>query len=299
MENTERYPQRADSFLPLVEENGAIVPDLSQLDFSKFPPFTQGAAFLFLQKLLSSLVLTLTCLGSWGNNRQYSKSRKFTGCWSTAPNFRRNSGYAVGLDRLGEVSLADFEPLKWQSVEDIVLAIPQLRDLPLGDVLPIFDRLLQEDGSLVNLAGTLIGEVIDNPQFEQLIDVALGDIDLSSYTIDAIPFLSGMRLENLKDWQAVVIAGIPGLGSFPWSEFPNPLSSVGLVALFDIAYGEKEARRLNTITGSDVEGFAVPCEKDSCPYIELSGPPWLNATPYTVSSGLLDLPRWYAVVVVY
>lgn len=277
-ENTDRYPQRANSFLPLVEDNGALVPDLSQMDFSKFPPFPQGGNFPFPPEIVEQLGFDPSLI--WQAGETIDNILKAGNLQDVGVQLLtlEEIAYAVGLD-LGGISLADFEPLKWQSVQDIVLAIPQLRDLPLDDVLPIFDRLLQEDSSIVGLAGTLLGEIIDNPQFEKLIGVALGDIDLSKYAIEAIPFLSGMRLENLSDWQAAVIAGIPGLGKFPWSEFPNPLSSVGLVALFDVAYGEKESRRLNTITGSDVEGFAIPCNKDSCPYIELSGPPWLNATP--------------------
>lgn len=267
-----------NSFLPVLEEEGAIMPDLRQLNFSRFPPFEQGGNFPFPPEIIEQIGFDPSF--TWQAGETIDQVLKLGNLQDTGVELLslQEIAYSVGLD-LGGISLADFEPLKWQSVEDIVLAIPQLRDLPLQEVLPIYNRLLQEDSSLASLAGTLLGDIVDNPQFKDLIGVVLGDIDLSAYAIDSIPFLSGMRLENLRDWQVSLVAGIPGLAEFPWSEFPNPLSSIGLVALFDIAYGEKEARRVNTITGSDVEGFAVPCNQDSCPYIELSGPPELNAAP--------------------
>lgn len=267
-----------NGFLPVLEDEGAILPDLRQLNFSIFPPFAEGGHFPFPPEIIEQIGFDPAFI--WQAGDTIDQVLKLGNLQDTGIELLtlQEIAYAVGLD-LGGISLADFEPLKWQSVEDIVLAIPELRDLPLQEILPIYNRLLQEDGSLASLATTLLGDIVDNPQFKDLIGVVLGDIDLSAYAIDAIPFLSGIRLENLHDWQLSLVAGIPGLVEFPWSEFPNPLSSIGLVALFDVAYGEKEARRLNTITGSDVEGFAVPCNQDSCPYIELSGPPRLNASP--------------------
>jgi murein DD-endopeptidase MepM/ murein hydrolase activator NlpD len=48
------------------------------------------------------------------------------------------------------------------------------------------------------------------------------------------------------------------------------LANFNFLGKIDVVYGEKEARRINTVSGSYQEGFNVPCEKDSCAYIELT-----------------------------
>jgi hypothetical protein len=70
-----------------------------------------------------------------------------------------------------------------------------------------------------------------------------------------------------------------------------------VIGTIDVVYGKKEARRLNTVTGSDVAGFKVPCDQKSCSYIELSGNPlvygkqWISGKSQEVEggSGLLKI----------
>lgn len=273
-DDTYHYPRRAESSIPLSEDQGAAVPDWAQVTFSTFPSVSESGGFSVPSEVIEQLGYDPS--RSWEAGQtldQFLKLGDFQDADLQLLTLEEIA-YSGGLN-LASLSLADFEPLQWQTIEDLVLAIPDLLELQVGDVQPILDRLILENPGLSSLSGTSLSELITNPDLANLV---LGDINLSSYGLDAIPFLSRSRLENLRDWQGSFIAGIPGLKDIPWSEFPNPLSNVGFVALFDIAYGEKEARRLNTITGSDVEGFEVPCDQDSCPYIELSGPPWLGAT---------------------
>jgi murein DD-endopeptidase MepM/ murein hydrolase activator NlpD len=273
-ENIGSYPRHAESFVPFVEERGAVVPDWTQVTFSIFPPVSESGGFSMPREVLEQLGYDPSLSWSAGQTiDQFLKLGNFQDAGLQLLSLEEIA-YSSGLD-LGSISVADFEPLQWQTIEDLVLAVPELGELTVGDVQPILDRLILENPALSDLSGTSLSEIIANPELASLV---LGDIDLSSYSLDGIPFLSSMRLENLRDWQGSFIAGIPGLKEVPWSEFPNPLSGAGFVALFDVAYGEKEALRLNTITGSDVEGFSVPCDQDSCSYIELSGPPRLGAT---------------------
>lgn len=273
-EDTYRYPRRTESFIPFIEDRGAVVPDWTQVTFSIFPPVSESGGFSIPPEVLEQLGYDPSL--SWEAGQTIDEFLKLGNFQDAGLQLLtlEEIAYSSGLD-LSSISLADFEPLQRQTIEDLVLAVPELGELTVGDVQPIFDRLILENPALASLSGTSLSEIITNLDLATLV---LGDIDLSPYQLDAIPFLSGTRLENLRDWQGSFLAGIPGLKEVPWSEFPNPLSGAGFVALFDIAYGEKEARRLNTITGSDVEGFEVPCDQDSCPYIELSGPPWLGAT---------------------
>jgi murein DD-endopeptidase MepM/ murein hydrolase activator NlpD len=273
-ENIGSYPRRAESFIPFVEDRGAAVPDWTQITFSIFPPVSESGGFSMPAEVLEQLGYDPSLSWSAGQTMdEFLKLGNFQDAGLQLLTLEEIA-YSSGLD-LGSISLADLEPLQWQTIEDVVLAVPELGKLPVGDVQPILDRLILENPALADLSRTSLSEIIATPELASLV---LGDIDLSSYSLDGIPFLSSTRLENLRNWQGSFIAGIPGLKEVPWSEFPNPLSGAGFVALFDIAYGEKEAHRLNTITGSDVEGFSVPCDQASCPYIELSGPPGLGAT---------------------
>lgn len=172
-------------------------------------------------------------------------------------------------------SLADIGFVQDQTLGSLMEAIPDLGQWQIFQI-PVLQDLLG-------------GVLSDDPApweelpLEQLVsqyeltDFALGNIDLGQYGLDAIPGLLQTPLARIPDWEKLFINDIPGLKDVPFGAFPGIPTGPGYVALFDIAYGPAEARRTNTITGSDVEGFEVPCNEDSCPYIELSGPPWLDA----------------------
>lgn len=176
----------------------------------------------------------------------------------------------------GNLTLADVGLFSDQNLGNLVTAIPSLGQWQVYQV-PIFEELLSQmyPGNTAWDELTL-QEVISR---DNLGGLALNRLDLSKYSLDAVPGLLQTPLGRLNNWEQTFISDIPGLKDVPFAAFPGAPSGTGYVALIDVSFGKKEAQRLNTITGSYQEGFNVPCDQDSCSYIELSGPPWLNAVP--------------------
>ncbi|MFO5491150.1 MAG: hypothetical protein ACLBM6_01085 [Cuspidothrix sp.] len=71
-------------------------------------------------------------------------------------------------------------------------------------------------------------------------------------------------------WMNSFVKNIPGLGQVPLGLMPNPIIEIGNLAMrIDAVYGTAENHRQNTISGSDVQGFSVPCTQKDCAYVEL------------------------------
>lgn len=174
-----------------------------------------------------------------------------------------------------EISLNDFKVLESLTLGDLTNAIPELADVPVKEIPLIKDlltRILGESGIWQELS---LENVLR--QKSDLGNIFLSSIDLSSYGLESIPGIESVPIERFPGWEDNFISDIPGLADVPLQSFLGAFSGTGVVAILDIAFGPKEARRTNTITGSDVEGFTVPCEQNSCSHIELSGPPRLGA----------------------
>lgn len=185
-----------------------------------------------------------------------------------------------GLD-LSSLTFADIAPLVEKlTLRNLVDAIPGLGQWQVFEIPLVQDLLGRVLGGNGPWDEATIQQAIAQYSFGDLTvgDLFLGDLDLSQYELkDAIPGFTQTGLARLPNWEQVFINQVPGLNRVPFASFPGAPTGAGYVALFDVSYGKKEARRTNTITGSDVEGFNVPCKKNSCSYIELSGPPWLAA----------------------
>ncbi len=106
----------------------------------------------------------------------------------------------------------------------------------------------------------------------------LDALNLAEYGLNSIPGLLDAPLDQFARWGETLIGEIPGLADLPFADFFTDLGTPGPFALVDIVFGDKEARRLNTVTGSNVVGFDYPCDQDNCAHIELAGPDWLGAT---------------------
>jgi hypothetical protein len=182
---------------------------------------------------------------------------------------------AVGLPA-GSLSLADFGVVQNQTIQTLVEAIPELADFSLEDVAPLYDLVESELGDAIAsaLADSELGDLLSD---SLIADLSLDSLDLAGYGLNSIPGLLDAPLQEFAGWGETLIEEIPGLADLPFSEFFTDLGSPGIFALVDIVFGEKEARRLNTVTGSDVVGFDHPCDQDSCAHIELAGPVWLGA----------------------
>ena len=180
-----------------------------------------------------------------------------------------NIAQLAGIN-LDDLSIGDIGLSNWQNLSSLVSAIPDLGNSQVMSSPLVQDLVSQVLGSEVQPWEELsIDQLI---QTYNLGDLSLGSIDLSQYGLDSIPGFSQAALGRFENWEQTLISQIPGLDNVPFTSFSSIPTGVGFIALHDVTYGEKEARRTNTITGSNKEGFKVPCNKDSCPYIELSGP---------------------------
>ena len=174
----------------------------------------------------------------------------------------------LGLD-LDRFSLADFELMKWQTLPDLVDAIPQLERLKVNKVPPIQD-FFREMG--ISGGTNTIGNILDrNPSLD---DIPLGKkLDLEDYSINEIPGLEKAQVQDFANWDDTLIGGVPGLNELPWSEFPRILTpTLAFVGQVDLPLMEIEANRTRTISGSYQEGFNVPCLQDDCAHMEVAGP---------------------------
>ncbi|MCT7980406.1 hypothetical protein [Laspinema olomoucense] len=204
---------------------------------------------------------------------------------------------------LKEISLAQFGVIRFQTLGSLLRAVPGLAEFPLVQIPPVYDLLVSElsggeaninihpnsryRGKMVSYTPTLVNWQIgfdpeqtlgdflsESPHLESL---SLSNLPLENYSIQDVPNLALTTLGDLNNWEAMTIAEVPGLSSIPLNELsPNGIQATGtMIATVDIALGPQEQNRTNTISGSDVEGFNVPCEKE-CAHIELAGNPSIH-----------------------
>lgn len=112
--------------------------------------------------------------------------------------------------------------------------------------------------------------------------------------IDALGDFQELPIEALNvGWKSFTLDKIPGLDGLPLSQYPVPIpvAGAGAISYLDIPLGDLEANRLKSASGSNKEGYSVPCDKDSCPHIELNGIPgtegfqWIQGNVQDVDGG--------------
>lgn len=166
---------------------------------------------------------------------------------------------------LDQVALSAFPLLGKQTLKHLVDIVPELRKWSLKDVPPIAE-LVGKDVD-ISWQSMTIGELLH--LVPKLGKLKLDKIDLDKYSLNSIPNLDRVALEKFTNWENSFLKEIPGLGQAPLALFPNPIGVVGnVVARIDTVYSKAEAERHNTISGSNVDGFNVPC-RENCAYIEL------------------------------
>ncbi|HEY9907064.1 MAG TPA: M23 family metallopeptidase [Thermosynechococcaceae cyanobacterium] len=178
---------------------------------------------------------------------------------------------AIG-QQLAATGIGNFQPLAEQDVNSLLQAAPTLGQLQVKDV-PALESLFGEKAAGVVDPKTLSSGALEQvvKQFPQLGELRLNAIDMNRFAINSLPGVSNLPIGQLPNWQNSPISGVPGMGQVPMGSFPNPISGSGSTMRIDFVHGPEEAKRLNTISGSDVEGFRVPCKigKKDCAYIEL------------------------------
>jgi hypothetical protein len=173
-----------------------------------------------------------------------------------------NNRLPVARD-LSTIRLSEFALLENQTLENLVDAIPELGKEQAANIDPIKDLLEQEGfSSLENLEALITTN-------QTVANLKLGLINLENYSLDSIPNLTDTELDNFEKYQESIISEIPGLSEVPLGNFENgiPLSG-SFIARIDFVWGGAESDRQRTISGSYVDGFAVPCDRN-CEYLEL------------------------------
>lgn len=199
------------------------------------------------------------------------------------------------------ITYTRFEPLSSPG------AVPEA----LADYLKKFDAGIQTERALRQvldspleklLSGRASFDFSDGPLSGRLdfaIDTAttLDTLDLSQYGIGDLPKFEEAEFGSFEGWKGSFLQDIPNLPLVPALKFAGGLTApLGAVGKVDIAFGEREANRTNTVSGSYQDGFEVPCELESCAHIELTdasdnplhalkGKQWISGNSQQVNGG--------------
>ncbi|MGG6242697.1 hypothetical protein ACQ4N7_29160 [Nodosilinea sp. AN01ver1] len=290
-------PQAAtEPWIPTVpvqwDKQYARVPDWSQLTFANLPPLLSGGAVDIPSNLIASLGYDPSRMWQAGQSvAEVLKLGDFqTSLYPQLFNLQTLAQFAH-LD-LNQMALGALELVGWQRVEDLVSAIPGLGNLRLDQVPPL-EALISEALPVLSLQGlngndlTLSSLLEEFPDLGQLSLGQLGE-QLNAFALTDIPGLTGISLQNFRDWGNSTIGGVPGLVSVPLDQMPNPLSGAGAIGQIDMVYGQAETQRQATISGSKQAGFQVPCE-ESCAHVEFAGTPGLHGKQW-ISGQVQQVP---------
>ena len=255
------------------EQQAARVPDWSRISFHTLPPIASDGSFTAPPEASQAVGYDLSRTWEAGQTPDtYLKLGDFQ--TSLYPQIFNLHTIAItdGFD-LQQVPLSSLEMATWQTVNDLVTAIPGLSNLPVGRSPPIAKLFSQS--SLISNVSDSIGEVLS--ESPALGDLALGELGelLDSFSITDIPGLENAPLQTLRDWENSTIASVPGLANIPLAQMPNPVGATGVLSRVDVVYGPAEQHRNNTISGSKQTGFTAACQKD-CAHVELTASPELH-----------------------
>ena len=261
-------PPSAQADIPTINWQNTRLPDWNQITFSEMPAITESGSFQAPDIVTSKL--------GYDPSRSWDAGQKpdsFTMLGDFQDSFKLQEfsildiSQIVGSD-LQETDLENFGVIKFQTIESLVKAIPDLKKWKIRNVKPIYDLLSQNLSTSFSSYQTISNLLKNSPHLGKL---SFESLDLASYSIDSIPGLSATPIASFDKWQGVYIDEVPGLSDVPFSQFPNPANPVGMqVGIVDVAFATDEQKRDRTISGSNKEGFAVPCDKD-CAHIEVSG----------------------------
>ncbi|AKG24527.1 hypothetical protein [Calothrix sp. 336/3] len=281
-------PPTTESQIPTVNWQNTRLPDWNQITFSNMPAISEPGSFQAPKNVVDKLGYNPS--RSW-NTGQKPDSFTMLGDFQDSlklQNFSLTDISQITNSDLDKISLDNFGVIKLQTLDSLVKAIPELTDYPVSQVKPIFDLLTQNLSTSFDTNQT-IGNLLK--QSSHLGKLSFDSLDLKPYNLGSIPNLIATPVASFDKWQGVYISEIPGLNKVPFSQFPNPINPVGTeVGIVDVAFATDEQKRNRTISGSNKEGFAVPCEKD-CAHTELSGSPavhgkaWISGKYQLVKGG--------------
>lgn len=260
--------QLGQSSIPTVTWQNTRLPNWNQITFAKMPGIAESGSFQAPAGVATKLGYDPS--RSWNAGQTpdfYMMLGDFQDSFKLQ-NFSLNDiAQTADLD-LNQVDLNSFGVMQFQTLESLNHAVPELKDTPIAEVKPVSDLLSQKLDTSFDSNQTIGNLLQQSPHLGKL---QFASLNLASYSLDSIPGLATTPIGAFEKWQGVYIDEIPGLADIPFSQFPNPINAVGAnVGIVDIAFATDEQQRDRTISGSNKEGFAVPCQKD-CAHIELSG----------------------------
>lgn len=250
--------------IPALKSNEGITPDWSRIRFEDMI-FSEGGSISYPSREGSTETRT------WEAGESLSQIMEFGDFADAGLGIEEISlEYMADKLRLNleEFSLADFELMKWQTLPDLIDAIPQLDKFNINKVPPIQD-FFEKMG--INRGNSTIGNIINrNPRFD---NIPLSEkIDLTNYSITEIPGIEKAQIQDFVNWDDTLIGGVPGLNELPWSKFPRILTpTLAFGGQVDLPLMEVEVNRTRTISGSYQEGFNVPCKQNNCAHMEIAG----------------------------
>lgn len=255
----------ANADIPTTEIDGAKVPNWQEITFDSLGAINSSGSYQADSSITDQL--------GYDPSKSWTQGQK-PGEFMTLGDFPSMNFGNFDLNSLGELAgnidpkgfnLDEFGLMAKQTLDSLVKAIPELKDFPIAQLLPIQDLIGQQTGTF-DTSKTL-GEILQsNPQLGQL---SFSQIDLNQYQVGDIPNLELTQLGAFKDWQSANLDEIPNLSQVPLSEFGIQANGA-TVGKVDVVFGAAESKLSQTISGSDVEGFGVPCDK-GCAHIEVSG----------------------------
>jgi murein DD-endopeptidase MepM/ murein hydrolase activator NlpD len=259
----------------LIESEGqyAAVPDWSQITFGTLPAILSDGGFEAPAEVNEMLGYDLSRTWQAGDRADtYLKLGDFQSSLYLQIFNLYTLSQISNFDPT-QVALSSLELASWQTIDDLVTAIPGLGNYPVEDVAPIAallkDKISMTPGWNPNVDDIeTIADILNaNPELGQL---SLSELNLDEFSLADIPDLTNVPLQNFSEWGNSAIAGVPGLSDVPLDQMPNPLDVFGLIATIDVVYGTAERDRTNTISGSQQAGFEVACQIN-CAYAELTG----------------------------
>jgi hypothetical protein len=254
--------------IPTTEWGGAKIPDWTQVSFSELPPIHKDGAFQSTAEIDNMAGYEMGRTWSQGNTPdEFLKLGDFSTSFKLQNFSIDEIASLTGID-LKSIVLEEFGTIADQSIEALASAIPELKNMTIGSILPINDLLTATLGATFDPNQT-IGELLTKSPMAG--ELKLGEIDLSAYDLESIPGITETPIGNFENWENSFIEEIPGLSEVPFSEFPGGIAGTGTdVGTADLILKNVEGNRTRTISGSDKEGFTVPC-KENCAHVELNG----------------------------
>lgn len=275
----------AKADMPTTEIDGAKVPNWEEITFDSLGAINSSGSYQADSSVVDQL--------GYDPSKSWTMGQK-PGEFMSLGDFPSMNFGTTTLNTLGELaggidpkgfSLDEFGLMAKQTINSLVEAIPELADFPIAQVIPVQDLIGQYVGNF-DTSKTL-GEVLQsNPQLGEL---SLSSIDLTQYQVGDIPNLELTQLGALKDWQSAVLNQVPNLTQVPLTEFGVQANGT-TVGKVDVVFGAAESKLSKTISGSNIEGFGVPCDQ-GCAHIEVSGAPgvlgreWVSGKYQEVKGG--------------